>query len=189
MQKNDASLIADYIQGDEAALEALLRRYVKLAYNFIYRLTGNAHEAEDITQDTFVKAWKNLKHYKTNEPFKPWLLKIARNAAIDWMRKKKNLTFSDFEDKEGENVLTATIADSEPLPHEMMVRMEDAIFLDTLLEKLPPSYREVVLLRYGEDLTFDQIRKILGKPLDTIKSQHRRALLALKKLINAPKKQ
>ena len=188
MQKNDAQLVVDYlIDGDEAALEKLINRYLKLIYNFVYRLVGSAHEAEDITQDAFVKAWKNLKSYRGSEPFKPWLLKIARNTAIDWMRKRKHLAFSALEDKEGKNILIATVTDPEPLPHEMMSHMEDAQFLENLLKKLSPAFREVLLLHYGEHLTFDEIGKILKKPLDTVKSQHRRALAALKKIIDAPK--
>jgi len=182
MLKTDQQLVADYLDGEEKALDELISRYLKAVYNFIYRITNSFEEAEDIAQETFLKTWKNLKKYNQEENFKTWLFTITRNTTIDWLRKKKDIKLSDFEDYEGENVLTNTLADKNPLPNELAIKSEQKRKLDKVLSKMPVIYREVLLLHYYEDLTFDEIGKILGKPLNTVKSQHHRALSAIKKL-------
>jgi RNA polymerase sigma-70 factor (ECF subfamily) len=182
MSKSDQQLIADYLDGEEKALEELVNRYLKSIYNFIYRITNSLEEAEDITQETFLKLWKNLEKYNQEENFKAWLFAIARNTTIDWLRKKKNIKFSDFESEEDENKFENSLVDKTPLPNELAVKSEQKQKLDRVLNKLPIIYREVLLLHYYEDLTFDEIGKVLNKPLNTVKSQHRRALVAIKKL-------
>jgi len=98
------------------------------------------------------------------------------------LRKKKNIKFSDFEDEEGENKLENSLVDKNPLPNEIAASSEEKRKLDKVLSKLPILYREVLLLHYYENLTFDEIGKVLNKPLNTVKSQHLRALVSIKKL-------
>jgi len=172
---------------DENAFAELTKRYLKPVYNFVCRLSGSAHDAEDITQDTFLKAWKNLKKYRPEENFKTWIFTIARNTTIDWFRKKKDHSFSEFETANSGNVITDTLADNSPLPNEILATAENKDFADNLLKKLSPENREILLLHYNNDLTFKEIAKILGKPLNTVKSQYRRALIVLKKTLIAPK--
>jgi RNA polymerase sigma-70 factor (ECF subfamily) len=199
MERNDNQLIADYLNGDESALPILINRYLRLIYNFIYRFTANAQDTQEITQETFLKMWRGLKKYRQNGSFKAWLYTIARNATIDWLRKKKNQNknsaFSDFstrggsafggENEFGENLLEENIADPAPLPEELIAKTEEKIFLDSALNKLPFIYREVLLLHYKEYFTLDEIANILGKPLNTIKSQHRRGLVFLRKILES----
>lgn len=181
----DDKLIADYLAGDEAALPILINRHLKAIYNFCYRLIGNSQDAQDAAQETFVKAWRHLKKYRRGENFRTWLFAISRNTAIDLLRKKKRLVFSDFsaKDEEDENPLLNTLADKNPLPDESVIRAADKRVLEDALQKLPPHYREVLLLYYNHDITFDEISIILGKPLNTIKSQHRRGLIVLRKIV------
>ena len=188
----DDELIAAYLAGDEEALPALINHHLKPIYNFSYRLLGNAHDAQDCAQETFVKAWRNLKKYRHGKNFRTWLFAIARNTAIDLLRKKKIYVFSDFSTRGGstlggedeENFLLDTLADTEPLPDELTLRRADNRTIESALQKIPPQYREVLLLRYHHDITFDEISKILGKPLNTAKSHHRRGIIALRKLLN-----
>ena len=179
MEQSDEQIIVDYLNGDTEAFEALVFRYLKPLYNFAYRLTGDTHEAEDIMQDTFLKVWKNLKKYRRGENFKTWIFAIARNTTTDYLRKKKHFVFSDFEYEEG-NSLTDNLADPAPSPDELFVRREGKEALEKALAKLAPLYREVILLHYREDFTFDEIGKITGKPLHTVKSQHRRGIEKLR---------
>ena len=92
----DKQLIVEYLKGDEKALETLFSRYLKPIYTFVYRLTGNAQDAEDISQEVFVKVWKNLKKYDDTRSFKTWLFTIAKNTAYDLLRKNKEIVFSDI---------------------------------------------------------------------------------------------
>lgn len=185
--KTDKELIAEYAAGDEEAFKTIVTRYLKPLYNFIYRLTGKQEEADDITQEVFVKLWKNIKKYNPDQNFKPWLYKITRNTTIDWQRRRKAVVFSDFETEDGENYFEESLTDLNPLPEEVFSRAEDKKFMDGVLKKISPLYREVLSLYYESDMTFDEIGKVLGKPLNTVKSQHRRAIMQLRKLLDAPK--
>jgi RNA polymerase sigma-70 factor, ECF subfamily len=190
MNRNDAQLIDDYIKGDENALSVLVHRHTSSVYNFVCRMIGNPHDAEDVVQDVFFKIWKNIKKYRKEVGFKTWLFTIARNTAIDRLRKKKEYVFSDMEQNgDGDDVdnFIETQEDSSPLPDEIVMQMEDAHALDVAINSLSVGYKEVLLLRYIEQLTFDEIGKVLKKPLSTVKSQHRRALLTLRNMFNAPK--
>ncbi len=181
MEKKDEQLVSDYLDGDENAFPVIVRRYLKSIYNFIYRLVGNVAEAEDITQSVFLRVWKNIKSFKREESFKTWIFSVARNAAIDWLRKKKNITFSDLERENDEEPTEDTLIDPALLPDELLINFEDKRKLEKIINQLPLLYREVIFLHYNNDFTFEEIGKILNKPLNTVKSQHRRALIMLKK--------
>ena len=184
MERTDEELVAAYLSGEEASFEELTSRHLRGVYTFVARLVGDSAAAEDITQDTFLKAWKSLTKYdKTSSKFKTWVLRIARNTAIDYLRKKKHIPLSAFENDEGGNVLAETVADTEELAPTMLERLDDARELHVTLEKLSPKHRELLLLYYGNDLTFEEIAKMINEPTNTVKSRHRRALAALKALI------
>lgn len=187
IEQTDQQLIAAYQNGDEQAFTELVNRHLTPIYHFVYRLTGNPHEADDITQDTFFKVWQHLKNYRTGDNFKTWLYTIARRTAIDWFRKKKHIPFAAFENEEGDNALTETLADIEPLPDELAERAHDYAFVENLLARVPSAYREILTLHYEEGLTFEDIGRIVNKPLNTVKSQHRRALILLRTYAHAPK--
>ena len=183
MQKDDDQLISEYLEGDEKALSFLVDRHLKDLYNFAYRLTGNSQAAEDVTQESFIKAWKYIHRYRQGSSFQTWLFTITRNTAIDWLRQRKEIAFSTFENQEGENMLVQTLIDTELLPDELLAQAEDTAFVQSLLTQIDPRYRYVLALRYSSNLTFAEIGKILSRPLHTVKSQHRRALASLKRLL------
>ena len=136
MEKNDKQLIIDYLKGDEQAFSTLVNRYLKSIYNFIYRLIGSLEEAEDLTQKTFFQAWKNIKKFQLDLNFKVWIFSIARNVAIDWLRKKKAIVFSDFEDETGQNLLIEKLIDSNPLPDQIFIEKENQKKLSKVLKKI-----------------------------------------------------
>ena len=177
----DEDLIKQYLEGDINTLKILIDRYTPIIYNFSMRFVG-VDNAPDIVQDTFIKVWKNLKKFDINKAhFKTWLFTIARNTITDYFRKKKSIVFSDLDGVEGES-FTDTIEDDAILPDEAIQKIQDSDSLNELLSRLPENYKSVLVLYYQEDMTFDEIGKVLNKPLNTIKSQHRRALEQLRKM-------
>lgn len=183
MNRSDSQLIADYLKGDEPSLELLIKRYFRPIYSFVYRYSGNAQDADDATEESFVKVWLHLKRFDQSKSFKTWIFSIAKNTAIDFLKKKKLIPFSEFENEEGENTFTETLADPAPLPQELLEKAGVAQMLSSAMDKLSPKYRMVLFLRYNDHFTFREIAEALGEPLHTIKSRHRRALIQLKKLL------
>lgn len=88
---SDEQLIARYLKGDEESLEFLIKKYLQPIYNFVCRYVDNEGNAKDITQEIFVKVWKNLKKFDQKRNFKTWIFSIAKNASIDFLKKEKNL--------------------------------------------------------------------------------------------------
>ncbi len=181
---NDRQLIENYFKDDEKSLEILIGKYLKPIYGFIYRYVGNAQEAEDITQETFVKMWRNLKKFDKQKGFKTWIFSIAKNTSIDFLRKKKVITFSEFENERGESTILEKFIDSSPLPNELLERKDLMGTLAKAIGKLLPKYRKTLLLRHNDNLTFREISETTGEPLNTVKSRYRRGVILLKKLLS-----
>ena len=180
---SDEQLIGEYLNGDEKALEFLIARYLKPVYGFVHGYAGNVQEAEDITQEVFLKAWRNLKKFDPRKNFKTWVFSIAKNTAIDFLRKKKTVPFSAFDNEEGGNDILDTLVDPAPLVSELVERREDAGSLADALSKISPKYRNVISLYHDEQLNFREIAQMMGESLNTVKSRHRRALIVLKKIL------
>ena len=180
MEHSDDELILQYRGGDTKAFDELVLRYLDPIYGFARRMTGNPSEAEDIAQETFVKVWKMLSHYRTTNTFKSWVFAIARNTAIDKLRKKKIPVFSDYETAEGKNSVTDTATDPDTIPDMLIEKAENKKLLDGALDELLAIDREIMVLHYSENMTFEAIGKLLKKPLNTVKSRHRRALERLR---------
>lgn len=181
--KTDNELIADYFEGDAQSLEILIRRHLGLVYRTAYRYIGNPHDAEDIAQETFMKMWRNLKKFDSAQEFKPWLFTIAKHAALDFLKKKKTVPFSKFENENGENLFADSLADYALLPDALSEKSDMARMLNAAVEKLSQKYRAVLRAYYNGDATFREIAWFSGEPLHTVKSRHRRALAALRRII------
>ncbi len=166
-------------KNNEAALEILIKRCLPMVYGFSRRYTGDPHKAADITQETFIKVWRNLKKFDQTKQFKPWLYAIAKNTALDWLKKKEEPPFSSLATEENENPLF-DIADTLPLPNAALDKKIIGEKIDTITGELPEYYRSVLTMRGKEDLTFKEIAKKLKKPLNTVKSHYHRALQLLK---------
>jgi len=182
MENNNESLVREYLEGNQDSFKVLVDKYTPSIYNFSVRFVG-ADYAKDIVQDVFFKVWKNIKKFDIKKAtFKTWIFTIARNTITDYLRKKKMISFSSL-DKEEEN-FADQIEDEVILPDQALIKLEDKDLLNSLLDKIPIQYREVLILYYQEDMTFNEIGQLLDKPLNTVKSQHRRALVMLRDLLN-----
>lgn len=181
MEENDNFLIEKYLAGDGDAFKGLINKYTTPIYNFTVRFVGK-DSAEDLVQDIFIKVWKNIDKFDSNRAsFKTWVFTITRNTVTDYLRKKKVLLYSSFDKEEA---YESNIEDEAVLPDEALIKLEDKDLLNSLLDKISPSYREVLILYYQEDMTFSEIGQLLDKPLNTVKSQHRRALMKLKEMLD-----
>ena len=178
---DDKKTIEDFLDGNEESFNILVSSYLKPIYNFLYQLTNGSSAIDDLTQETFFKAWKNMKKFDQNRSFKTWIFTIAKNTAYDYFKKKKTIPFSNFVDEEGNNKLD-NLSDNSILPDEILERKNIAEEMEEKLEKIPEKYRIILTLHYKEDLSLQEISEILDKPYNTIKSGHQRALAKLKEV-------
>ncbi len=186
IQPTDEQLVACYRKGDRNAFDQLVARYARPIYHFIYGYVRDSGQAEDSTQDTFVKAWKYVGRFDEQKRFKTWLFGIAKNTALDALKKKTTIPFSQFEDDETEFQFGESIVDPDAFLEDVLEKKENERYVSEILDSLSPPYRSTLFLHYMEGLTFREIADILNEPLDTIKSRHRRALLLLKKRLSEP---
>ena len=183
MEKDDVQLIIAYQKGDVRALDELIYKYTGSVYGFVRKLIRVSTEAEDITQETFIKMWKKLAQYDARYNFKTWLFTIARNSTIDYLRKQKSVVFSDLSDGESLN-FEDTLFDTSPLPDDLFDDKRQREKLSIAIDKLSIQHKTVVLLKHEQDFTFEEIAKILHIPMNTAKGQYYRAIQALKKDID-----
>ena len=189
---SDRALIEAFLGGDEGSFAALVERHLSMTYKFVYRYVNSPDDASDVIQEVFIKAWKYLKRFDLDRNFKTWLLTIAKNTALDFLKKKRPVLFSRIE--EGDGDLDAFLAPylvglDEDLPDEALEKKQVRDRLEGVLAGLSPAYRTVLTLRYTEHLKFREIAEILQEPIDTVKSKHRRGLALLHKALGGLKEE
>lgn len=178
--QEDKNLIQQYLKGDEKSLELLVKKYLKPIYSFTYKNVGNPAEAEDITQEVFVKVWKNIKKFDQNKNFKPWIFQIAKNTSIDFLRKKKTIPFSRFENEKGQNALVENIA-AKPL--NLIENFSDRKVLAAAMQSLSDKEQKIINLRHTEGMSFKEIAEVFQESINTVKSRYRRTLDVLRRNI------
>jgi RNA polymerase sigma-70 factor (ECF subfamily) len=178
----DEDLVLAYRGGEESAFSDIVGRYIGRIYSFTYRLSGDQSMAEDATQETFVKVWKGIRGFDETKRFKSWIFAIARNSLLDIARKRRDKPLSRLE-SEGEDI-AASIVDMAPLQDEVFDGLIDSMILEKTLGVLSPGIRSVVILHDLEGLTFEEISSIMKKPMNTIKSSYRRALMKLRETMH-----
>ncbi len=177
---SDSELVKQYLSKDSQALDALVQRYFKQVFFFAKTYVKNDLEAEDITQEVFVKVWKNLKKFDPNKKFKTWIFQITKNTCIDFLRKHKNFVDPSNMDEEQMAENLERIEDTSPLPEELFATQEFSQKLEAVLDTLPKIYKSVVVLHLQHDMTFQEIAEVLNESINTVKSRYRRALLGLR---------
>lgn len=166
-----------------AALEELVARYLKPVYGFVRSFVYDADVADDITQEVFVKVWKHISRYDTEQPFRPWLYIIAKRTTFDFLKKKTSIPFSVLEGETGTDWLSQTVVDTSPTPDALVQSGFEQERVNAALSTLSPKYASVVNLYYKEGLKFREIAARLKEPINTVKSRYRRALAQLKELL------
>ncbi len=173
----DFRLIDMAIGGDDAAYAKLLQRYKRPVYQMILKMIRNVDDAEDLTIESFAKAFRSLHRFKKDFTFSTWLFRIATNNTIDFIRKKKLNTLSienTFTDDDGQSV-SIEVEDENLNPQEEAIRAQKAELMQMFVDKLPAKYQKLVRLRYFHEMSYEEIAEDLDAPLGTVKAQLHRA--------------
>jgi RNA polymerase sigma-70 factor (ECF subfamily) len=179
----DDELMAAFIVGEAAAMEALYLRYRQSIYSWLLRMTGNAAEAEDIYQDVWLKVIRSASDYRSGN-FKAWLWQIVRNKTTDRMRKKSPSLVLDAPvcaDDEGEHTVVDQLTDDAAADALMQIEeMERRRMACDAIDMLPTAQKEVVLLRINGELSFKEIADMLATPIGTVLARMHNAVKSLK---------
>ncbi len=175
-ESTDAELVAATLAGRQAAFAELVRRYQRPVYTVVVRMARDPELAEDICQEAFVRAYRFLDRYDSRYRFSSWIFRIAHNVAVDHFRRKRVATVSlDLPNSDGA-VMAEFLADVDaPAPSAAAETANLGGALEAALARLRPHYREVVLLRFQQDLSYPEIVAVTGLPLGTVKTYLHRA--------------
>jgi len=179
----ERELIIRCQQGDEAAFEALIRLHEKKVYALCRRMCRSEDDALEAAQDAFLAVWRGIGSFRADAAFSTWLYRLATNACLDLLRREKRRGETvSLDDEEG---APPEPADAAPQPEEALERAETQRMVREALLALPDDYREVLLLRETEQLSYAEIAEITGLELGTVKSRISRARLALRNYLAA----
>ena len=168
----DEADVARARAGDTAAFAALVRRHQDRVFGFILRMLDARDEAMELTQDVFVKAWQALPGWRPEARFSTWLLQIARNAALDQLRRRRVVQFAPLDDG-------MDVADTAPGPEARYASRQRQALLENALQQIAAEHREILLLREIEDLSYAELAAVLGIAEGTVKSRLARARAVL----------
>lgn len=173
LHEQELHVINRLLAGDTEAYEELVRRYEKPIINYIFRLVQNVDEAMDIAQEVFVKAYYALDKYDSSYRFSTWLYRIARNAAIDNLRKRQGFERSLDEPLRGigGTEVPLQVPTMEDTPEERVQSREFAVKFSEAVESLPTEYREVITLRHINECSYIEIADLCGIPIGTVKNR------------------
>lgn len=171
----DIDLARQTLEGDDDSFAELVRRHLPALFSFIVRIAESRTEAEDIAQDAFFRAWKHLARFDQNKNFKTWLYTIAKRLAFDTLKRKRPDVFAAL-DADGKRPMSETVSDPALPPSYILDRKDLSAALEAAMGELDPEERTILILHYHEDFTFEAIAEILKRPMNTLKSRHRRAL-------------
>jgi RNA polymerase sigma-70 factor (ECF subfamily) len=171
----DVALVRRAQANDRAAFNEIVHRYKNKVYNFILRMVHNAPDAEDLTQETFVRAYTSIQSFQSRASLNTWLFRIATNLCIDYSRRSKrtqgmvtSLSQDDDDDSEGREL---DIPDPSFDPQRLLLNRELGTRLEEALKSLPDKLRTVVLLYDIEGMSYEEIAAVVGAPLGTVKSR------------------
>jgi len=173
VQDNEADWLFQAQNGDSQAFSSLLEKYQKPVYNLCYRMLGNAEDAEDAAQETFLRAFKSLKRYDNSRPFSTWVLSIAAHYCIDQIRRQRQVTISI------EDLVVPDVPDPAPGLETVLGKKEEQRRIRAILDKLEATDRAAVIMYYWYDFSYEEICQALSLSLSAVKSRLHRARRAM----------
>ena len=178
---NERELIARLQKRDEAAFEELIRQYEKKVYTLCFRMCGNSEDAEEAAQDAFLALWRGIDRFRQESSLSTWIYRLATNACIDTLRRRKKQSGSvPLDDEE----LFVDAVDTSPQPQETVEHRETQKLLQEGLSALPEEYRKVLILREIEGLSYTEIAESASIELGTVKSRISRGRSLLRNLLS-----
>ncbi len=174
--KEDLDLVERAKTGDQKAYARLLSKYRESMFHMISRMVKNVHDAEDLTMESFGKAFRNLVYYKPERAFSTWLFKIATNNVIDFIRGKRLRMISidtdpDSDDGVSPNVGVPELIENSDDPEERMIREQKADYMWQIVSQLHEDYRDITIMRYFKEKSYTEIAEELGIPIGTVKAR------------------
>jgi|UniRef100_A0A7V3YFH4 RNA polymerase sigma-70 factor (ECF subfamily) len=183
-EQSDREIIQEVLNGNKDLFAVLVARYEKPIFNYVYGLVRQRQDAEDLTQEAFVKAFFALRTYRDSFEFSTWMYRIARNVCLDYFRRQKirsffslNTPVGEEEDELGDFLPEGKDPEEGVLKEELLERVSQAV------GQLPLKFREVIVLRYVEELSYEEIARILDVPVGTVKTYLHRAKAKLRELL------
>jgi RNA polymerase sigma-70 factor (ECF subfamily) len=178
--RSDQEIVALARAGEEAAYRELIRRYERPLFSLLFRMVRDRELAEDLAQETFVKALNAIESYRPEFKFSSWIFKIANNAAIDHLRRRELDTLSldgspHAETPEAVEATALQIGDRQESPLDAVEARELGGQIEHAIAQLRPEYRSCILLRHVEGRAYEEIAEILNLPLGTVKTYIHRA--------------
>jgi RNA polymerase sigma-70 factor (ECF subfamily) len=183
----DEDLMVRYRDGDESAFPHIVARYKDRLVSAVVRLVGDRDKAEDIVQETFLRVHRNAHRYKTIARFSTWIYTIALNMAKNELRntrRRRTVSLWDAGPERDGEAVPLDIADRAERPDEAFERRDLRAVMERCIERLPPKYKTIIVLRDVEGLSYEEIAEILKLPQGTVKSRMNRARLRFKELLD-----
>ena len=172
-QKSEAEIVARVLKGDRQAYALLVDEYKSPIYNLAYRMTGNLEDADDLTQETFIRAYQYLWRYDTSKKFFTWLYTLALNLIRNHFKKNKY-------NKSSEELSANLLADKNPSPETELIETQE---ISVYLLRLEDESRALLIMKFHQGLTFEEIAQITGKSISAVKMRIYRGLEKLKELL------
>lgn len=171
---SDPDLITGILRGRDEGFEELVRRYQRPITNYIFRMLNDYDSSLDVSQEVFIKVYNSLSRYSSEYKFSTWLYRIAHNAAIDHMR-RNSMNSQSIETENADGTYQLQLESSGPTPEQDRERSEWRSEIESVVKCLPTAYRDLIVLRHSQDLSYDEIADVTGLPLGTVKNRLFRA--------------
>jgi RNA polymerase sigma-70 factor, ECF subfamily len=171
---SDIALVSTALEGREPSFDELVRRYQRPITAYVYRILGDHESALDVTQEVFLKVFNSLRKFSPEFKFSTWLYRIAHNAAIDHIRRNSARPQS-LETENDDGAYQLQIECPKPSPEQERERSEWRAEIAQVVKLLPENYRQLIMLRHAQDLSYDEIAEATGLPLGTVKNRLFRA--------------
>ena len=171
---SDPDLIIGILRGRDDGFEELVRRYQRPITNYIFRMLNDYDSSLDVSQEVFIKVYNSLSRYSSEYKFSTWLYRIAHNAAIDHMR-RNSMNSQSIETENADGTYQLQLESSGPTPEQDRERSEWRSEIESVVKCLPAAYRDLIVLRHSQDMSYDEIAEVTGLPLGTVKNRLFRA--------------